>query len=205
MSDAVNDLWNWLEAQGEEIPVTELAGYLKKIWDDLAGADAESMSAEKLDRLEMPNWQPPKLSFQIERHGGMKFGSSRGEIQTWCVDLRQGTASVVGQGYRQRKPRNPPFRAEAEATSIANAIVEGRRDDPRFSWREDGTVQINLEGIPEIANQAASQQTLADRRRRFRNALVEVMASPSHGYEPAPTSKGGQSLYIFRLRKDVSS
>jgi hypothetical protein len=46
-------------------------------------------------------WQPPKLSFAVERHGGMVMGSTRADVQHWEVDLEKRTTSLAKAGRRQ--------------------------------------------------------------------------------------------------------
>ena len=44
------------------------------------------MWASKLGRMEKVEWQPPYLTFSIERHGATVKGSTRAELQNWQVD-----------------------------------------------------------------------------------------------------------------------
>jgi hypothetical protein len=65
----------------------ELILLLAECWHIFKGSDEGSMVAYKLERMEDPFWQPPKLRFFIERHGGMVMRSSGAEIQGWEVVL----------------------------------------------------------------------------------------------------------------------
>src|SRR5216684_9323390 len=65
-------------------PVTAL---LAACWNEFAGSGSERMHAGKLARMEDVRWNPPVLSFRIERHGAMGLGSTRAELQHWRVDL----------------------------------------------------------------------------------------------------------------------
>src|SRR5215831_20472355 len=49
---------------------------LANCWHELEGAGETAMQARKLDRAEDVSWNPPVLSFTIERHGATVLGSS---------------------------------------------------------------------------------------------------------------------------------
>jgi hypothetical protein len=51
-------------------------------------------SHKLLNRMEKPIWNPPILTFRIERHGAAALGSSRAEVQEWTVDLERMTTTV---------------------------------------------------------------------------------------------------------------
>jgi hypothetical protein len=66
------------------------------------------MKAEKLyGRMESVLWEPPLLTFVIERHGSTIRGSTRAELQHWTVDVNQGTATLALGGHRQLYPAQP--------------------------------------------------------------------------------------------------
>jgi hypothetical protein len=77
---------------------------LAKCWQDLRGADETSMEGWKLNRAEKLSWDPPILSFTIERHGQTLDGSGRADLHHWEVDLHQGTADCMPAGHRQLTP-----------------------------------------------------------------------------------------------------
>src|SRR5690348_3540304 len=80
----------------------DLVRELERVWYDLHSSSDEKMATHKLSRLEQPEWNPPCLTFAIERHGGTVLGSTRAELQWWIVDLDAGTATVVGRpSFRQ--------------------------------------------------------------------------------------------------------
>ncbi len=64
------------------------------------------MHAGKLGRMEDVRWEPPVLSFRIERHGAMGVGSTRAELQNWRVDFDLKPAQCeCSRGYRQALAR----------------------------------------------------------------------------------------------------
>src|SRR5690348_8052575 len=67
---------------------------LVQCWECLSGANDTRMVAYKIHRMENAEWNPPLLQFEIERHGGTVWGSSKAELQSWTVDVEHGTASV---------------------------------------------------------------------------------------------------------------
>lgn len=73
---------------GEVGEVGPLAALLAGCWHEFGGADSERIHAGQLGRMETVPWNPPVLSFRIERHGAMGLGSTRAETQDWRVDLK---------------------------------------------------------------------------------------------------------------------
>jgi len=64
---------------------------LADCWDELSGASAGGMHGWKLlGRMEHVHWNPPVLSFTIERHGGTPLGSTRAEPSTVGSESRDG-------------------------------------------------------------------------------------------------------------------
>ena len=58
---------------------SDVESLLSQCWNQLAGGNDGGMDASKLSvRTERMSWSPPKLTFAIERHGGLVQGSSRG-------------------------------------------------------------------------------------------------------------------------------
>lgn len=154
---------------GPIVDTKELESGLAKCWHQLEGSDAESMEGSKLRaRMEDVVWQPPVLTFRIERHGGTVQGSSRADLHEWIVDVEAGTAKMLNAGHRQLKPANPPLKVGPLATRVASAIV-GRQLDECLQWRPDGTVQVKINLV--IPDDSVLPETTRKRRKRFRSAL----------------------------------
>ena len=80
---------------------------LAACWEELGG-DEGGMRGEKLrGRMESVAWNPPRLSFVVERHGGTILGSSRAELQHWRVDVEAQTATLGKVGHRQIERMKP--------------------------------------------------------------------------------------------------
>ena len=109
----------------------KILSLLAECWDELKGADESAMRAFKLDRAEDLSWDPPVLSFKIERHGGTVLGSSRAELQRWCVNLHEATASCEEQGYRQLRP-NAPGSTEPLVERVCEAVGLGPASECEF-------------------------------------------------------------------------
>jgi hypothetical protein len=84
--------------------------------------------------MEDVRWDPPVLSFTVERQGAMSMGSTRAELQHWLVDIDRRTARCERKrSYRQALPRAEAVKTEPIARELANIIVaEG--SDPRLKW-----------------------------------------------------------------------
>jgi hypothetical protein len=162
----------------------ELVRHLQACWDGLRGSNRSAMATWKLNRLEDPRWEPPLLSFAVERHGAMVGGgSTRAEMQRWVVDLRSATTRIEGTGRRQLRPSAARLDVRPLVEEIACLVAE-RAIDERLSWSDEGhAVRV---AIGKVIPADGFQQTIAGRRKRFRAALDSRMAEM--GWETAPTA-----------------
>lgn len=150
----------------------ELESLLVDAWDSLDGGDLGGMESNKLiGRVEDPDWSPPRLTFQIERHGGMALGSSRAEMQGWVVDIDNQTAYCNQVGFRQLRARQKPLSVEPIAEKVADTILSGKS----APW-----LQRNKDGVRVLSGQllgdpSTPKQTLAGRQKRFRQALIMLL------------------------------
>src|SRR5947208_12462125 len=73
----ITALRKFLDDCGErELPVTDaLVRLLQGCWHNLQGSGETRMAAWKLERIEQVRWDPPVLSFVVERHGAAVLGS----------------------------------------------------------------------------------------------------------------------------------
>lgn len=150
---------------------------LAAAWQELE-TDYGGLSGRKLiGRMEDLRWNPPLLSFTIERHGATKYGSSRAELQDWVVDIEEGTASFSSTRYRQLYKRSPPLKTKPLAEEIGKLIIE-RQDSERLKWSEDKTA-VKLV-IGKIIPDDTAKETVAGRRKRFRRDLTELLQE--HGW-----------------------
>ena len=103
-----------------------------------SAATMAGMAGHKLiGRMEHVEWNPPVLTFVIERHGGTVLGSTRAELQRWTVDLDRKTATCERAGHRQLSPMAKRVDVGSIADEVANKIVGGESDD-RLTWLEMG-------------------------------------------------------------------
>lgn len=148
-----------------------IADLLASEWHELDGGAADGMQGFKLlNRMENVQWQPPTLVFDIERHGGTVFGSTRAEMQRWAVNVHAGTAEVWPVGRRQLYPMDKRLDVKPLATRIAQAIQQ-QRPTKELKWRPDGTARLLLDQIIPTTN----KQTTTARRRRFADALFDAL------------------------------
>jgi hypothetical protein len=72
---------------------TLLENLLADAWQGLSGGREAGMEGYKiLHRAESMCWNPPCLTFTIERHGGTVMGSTRAGLQDWSVNVSARTA-----------------------------------------------------------------------------------------------------------------
>jgi len=150
----------------------EVLAKLAACWDGFLGSSDSRMGSYKLDRAEDLRWDPPRLTFTIERHGATVQGSSRAETQRWVVDFDAGTAVAMRTGFSQLRPLSPRLDVQSIAAEIAELIVSGR-DDPRLHWKPDRTKVRVLTG--EIIPDSGPKQTVQSRRARFAGALIPLI------------------------------
>jgi hypothetical protein len=141
---------------------------LAEAWDEFEGSDQGGMVARKvLGRTEKMEWNPPVLTFDLERHGATVRGSTGAEIQSWTINTADGKASVAGGRFRQVHARSPNWDAKAVAQEIAQLII-AKQEDPRLIWNQKGHVRPDIGNIVPGVN----KQTREDRSRRFWDALL---------------------------------
>ena len=163
---------------GEIADGGELASLLVGCWGELDGASAGGMEPEKLLwRMEDISWHPPELSFTIERHGGTVLGSSRAEIQHWNVNVETRSATCSTGGHKQLTPMQARLNVKPLAEEIVGLILE-RQIDRRLKWNANGRVRVVIGNI--IPPGSAAQQTVAERRRRFRDETERLLTK--HGW-----------------------
>jgi hypothetical protein len=145
---------------------------LAEVWGDLGGDDGGMAGSKLLGRMEQVEWQPPILSFMIERHGGAVLGSTRAELQRWSVDLDRWTATVDQVGRRQLSPTASRVDVKPIAAEIAGLILGGVSDE-RLRWLGDGRVRIEMGRI--FPERSGFKQTVQGRRSRLRESLIESL------------------------------
>jgi len=145
---------------------------LLRFWGCFTGTAQGGMTADKvLTRTERMQWQPPTLSFDIERHGGTVMGSVYAEIQTWTFDLSNGRASVALGQRRLLRRRASPLNTAGLAEKIAS-LIQSHTDDTRLVWQSSDRVLLDIGSIIPFTN----QQTTAGRRKRFIAELATRLA-----------------------------
>jgi hypothetical protein len=159
---------------GEIADRAPLEERLSQCWHELKlEGDEGGMDGYKLiGRMDNVVWNPPLLTFRIERHGGTVLGSVYAEMQAWTVDVENGTASCdVSAGRRVVGERDKPFDAGAAAKEIAELITSGK-SDPRLERKTASKVRILIGTVVPATN----LQTTTARRKRFWQALQEELA-----------------------------
>lgn len=177
MTDHLHDYLNAISPG----PITEtgtLDRLLADAWGEFSGDDGGMEGRKLRGRMEEVQWQPPLLTFAIERHGGTVLGSTRATLQEWAVNVDKKTVACVEARHRQLRPRQPRLDVAAIAEEIVSQIVN-RQEDHRLKWYEDGRVRVLVGKV--LPEESVVKQTLATRRKRFRSALKERLAH--HGWQ----------------------
>lgn len=162
--------------QMDEDESGDLIGLLVNAWEELTliGYDDSKMDSKKLGekKLEEPNWEPPVLSFKVERHGARVGGrSKRAEMQQWIIDLDEDTKRFHADGYRLLEPKAKRVYVKPIAEKLASAIINVS-DDPDLKWMDDGSVWVLIGDI--FPNEGPSR-TWQGRRRGFNEHLLPIL------------------------------
>lgn len=153
------------------VPATaELDRLLAACWHEFSGDDGGMKGEKLLGRMEEVAWEPPSLSFTIERHGGTVLGSSRAQLQRWTLNLEKKLARSGEVGFRQVRAKQPRLDVAVLVEEIANLILK-RQEDERLKWYDDRRVRVFTSKV--LLVRSAARQTVAGRRKRFRAALRE--------------------------------
>jgi hypothetical protein len=164
---------------------TRITDLLAAAWDELQGSDAEGMTAAKIrGRIEDLTWQPPCLSFTIERHGGTVLGSTRAELHRWEVNVATGEAAVVATSrFRQVAPRARPVPVGPLVAEVAHAIKH-HQEHPAVAWLSRTRVRVIASRVEGL--RSPFEQTAAGRRRRFGAVLDQQLAPLGWLRRPVP-------------------
>jgi len=167
---------------GPVLDSSRCAQVLSKFWSQFDGSSAESTSPNKLTSraLEGAKWEPPILSFAIERHGATVNGSSRASVHRWEVNVTKRTARIVERKNRQLEPLSPRVNVKPIAEGVAALIVNGI-EDPLLKWHSPTDVSVQIGKIEDLCGAA---QTQLGRRKRFRKSMESILAP--RGWKPVP-------------------
>jgi hypothetical protein len=150
----------------------DLERILAACWHEFTGDDGGLTGQKLLGRMEEVVWEPPILTFKIERHGGTVLGSSRAELQHWQVNIQEKTALIVTLGHRQLMPMAKRIYIKPLVGKILEAIRAG--SETELVWRHpDGTVAVKTTTI--FPTGSAVKMTLEGRRKRLREGLASAL------------------------------
>ena len=111
-------------------------------------------------RMENVKWEPPILSFDVERHGGLALGSVYAEVYSYRYNAQTGGLDFDRPGRRLIGTKDKPW-TKADAKALANELIA------RYERRE----RVKLS---ELAPFQTNKETRAGRVRRLRAALKEL-------------------------------
>jgi hypothetical protein len=163
----------------------ELFATVAKCWNEFSGSAETKMEPWKVSR-EMPEdvtWQRPLLSFVIERHPAVRFGSNRAERQQWTLDLQRRIASSSQIGFRQLRPNAPRLDVKGLADEVCATVKTGLNPTSRLVL--DGIVawkchdELTLFHGKIIGGN--NKQTISNRRKRFIAELEPKLAEIGWG------------------------
>jgi hypothetical protein len=154
-----------------------ITSLLRKCWQEFEGSDETSMEPWKVARAEDLQWNPPILSLTIERHGARVLGSTRGELHTWRLNLETRTAQFDRGRYRQLEPPSPKLDLKPIVADVLEVVKQGSAASSNLVrtgiivWRRENEVWVYHGKLIY----GGYQQTVSGRRKRFRDALTNMM------------------------------
>ncbi len=158
-------------------------GYVEELlaasWEELAADNTDMVGSKVLGRTESLTWTPPVLTFRIERHGATVMGSVYAHVQTWRINLEEGTATCDYPKRRLVGARDRGLKVEPIAKQIAELILT-RKKDLRLKWLGPTSVRVETSRVVPTTN----RETTTKRRRRLMNALEKELAV--HGWSRVP-------------------
>ena len=88
------------------------------------------------------------------------MGSTRGELQEWTVNVKEGAASCMESGFRQLEPMAKALKVAPVVKKLVQLIEEGN-EGHRLKWSGDGQrVTVSLRkaiDAAEVQQGAASE------------------------------------------------
>ena len=163
---------NCLFDDNQRVAIIDL---LTSAWNSFDGGDATAMADDKLWRAEDMVWNPPVLSFKIERHGGTVNGSSRADVYEWGANLETLQADCEKVSYRQKRPNGKRLDTKKLAMEIAKQIL-GHQKTPYLEWLLPNRVRLRISQVITANN----KQTAGSRRARLRRDLSAQLEQ--HGW-----------------------
>ena len=145
---------------------------LAACWETLSGSHLEGMTPEKLHRIENPEWRPPLLCFDIERHGPTVLGSSRADLHHMAIDIDKKSVDTVNGAYRQLRPKANSLDVGPLCQEVAD-LIRNQQVNEKLKWSTNGSVFVEIGQV--IPNTGGPKRTLEGRRRRFRELLEEIL------------------------------
>jgi len=156
-------------ASGTVEDTARIESLLSRCWSKLEGSREGGMTPDKISgRIEEMEWNPPFLTFLIERHGGTVLGSKLADLQGWKIDVDLGTATVGPGGRRLVRKRAPPLNVGPIADKIVALILAGVKDE-LLKWYGDSKVRIWMSVL--IPDSSGPNQTIRGRRKKLGAAI----------------------------------
>ncbi len=155
---------------------SHLKRLLASCWNDFEGSHQENMKADKLGNRQMEEveWEPPILSFTIERYRVTLLGSAQTERHRWEVNVGTKEAICYNPGFRRIQPRQPP-RNVAPIVKEVVRLIRSHQETEWLKWNKDGSVRVVIGKVfPVFPN---LNKHLIWQRERFRTKVEESLTT----------------------------
>ncbi len=155
---------------------SHLKRLLASCWNDFEGSHQENMKAEKLGNRQMEEveWEPPILSFTIERYRVTLLGSAQTERHRWEVNVGTKEAICYNPGFRRIQPRQPAHNADPIVKEVVR-LIRNHQETEWLKWNKDGSVRVVIGKVfPVFTN---LNKHLIWQRDRFRAKVDERLTT----------------------------
>jgi hypothetical protein len=175
MSESLKEIRSYLAAltQGKIEDARRIESLLAACWSELPGSGEGGMLPYKLlGRTENMEWNPPVLTFEVERHGARVQSSVYAELQMWTVDMDSGLAELSPYSSKRLVgKRQASVNVNVLAEEIAALVIAAKKDDDRLKWYGSSKVKVLIGEIFPAGS--AVRETLAGRRRRLGKVIAD--------------------------------
>ena len=143
---------------------------------DFEYSTQENMKAGELKNREMEEveWNPPTLSFTIQRYRVTLLGSATSERQRWAVNVDTKEALCYNAGSGQTTPSQPPLNVEPIAEEVVR-LVKNHQKTEWLKWQNDGSVHVVMGKVLPVSTNL--NKHLSQKRERFLAKVDESLTT----------------------------
>jgi len=143
---------------------------------DFEYSNQENMKAGELKNREIEEveWEPPILSFTIERYRVTLLGSATSERHRWEVNVVTKEAFCNKTGSGRTNPNQPPINVEPIVEEVVR-LIKNHQKTEWLKWQDDGSVHVVMGKVFPVSTNL--NKHLSRQRERFRAKVAESLTT----------------------------